>query len=401
MKKHYTLSVALAGLTVASVSNAQTSVTLYGVVDNGIAWQNSSTSKGSTSGGHSAVTMTNGAWAGSRFGLKGSEDLGGGTSTIFQLEAGFNSENGQSQFTGGLFTRQAFAGLANANYGTLTLGRQYTAYYLMLSPYSPTTYLTGFFGAHPGDIDSLDTTYRVNNAVMYTSPKIAGFTFSASYALGGVAGDFNRGSTWSVAAQYLNGPFGIAAGVQRINNSTPGGGTWGTDSTTNSGGQPGLSALNNGYQTAQAQQRIAVTGGYRFTPAWDVSFSYSNVQYVPGIGSAFHQEAIFNTGGLALHWKPGPALDLAAGYSYTWATEANGIHHAAQYHQISLTQYYALSKRTGVYTGEAFTRANGQTLGSNGVQIINATATVGDGFNSTPSSSGSQVVVGAGILHRF
>ena len=401
MKYSIKLAVAFAGLAVAPISQAQTSVTLFGVVDNGIAYQSSSTSRGSTTGGRSAVTMTNGAWAGSRFGLKGAEDLGGGTTAIFQLESGFNSQNGHAQFAGGIFTRQAFAGLANVNYGSLTLGRQYTSYYQLLSPYSPTKYLTGFFGAHPGDINSLDTTFRANNSVVYTSPGIAGLTFGASYALGGVAGAFNSGSTWSAAAQYLNGPFGLAAGVQRINNATPGGGAWGASSTAHSGGQPGLSALNNGYATAQAQQRIAVTGGYRFSPAWDVSMSYSNVQYIPGVGSSFQQKAIFNTGGLVLHWTPIATLDLAGGYSYTRASQANGIHHAAQYQQISLTQFYSLSKRTGLYMGEAYTRANGQTLGSDGVQIINATATVGDGFNGTPSSSGSQVVVGAGILHRF
>ncbi|KAK45779.1 porin [Caballeronia jiangsuensis] len=401
MKNNIKTVVAFAGLAITPMCLAQTSVTLFGVVDNGIAYQSSSTSKGLTTGGHSAVTMTSGAWAGSRFGLKGTENLGGGTTAIFQLESGFNSQNGQAQFAGGIFTRQAFVGLANADYGSLTFGRQYTSYYLLLSPYSPTKYLTGFFGAHPGDIDSLDTTFRANNSAVYTSPSIAGFTFGASYALGGVAGAFNSGSTWSAAAQYLNGPFGLAAGVQRVNNATPGGGVWGASSTANSGGQPGVSALNNGYATSQAQQRVAVTGGYRFSPEWDVSMSYSNVQYLPGVGSSFQQKAIFNTAGLVLHWKPLTTLDLAGGYSYTRASQANGIRHAAQYQQISLTQFYSLSKRTGLYSGQAYTRANGQTLGSNGVQIINATATVGDGFNGSPSSSGSQVVVGAGILHRF
>jgi predicted porin len=58
---------------------AQNSVTLYGIVDNGIGYQSSSTTLGSTSGGHSAFKMITGVWAGSRFGLKGAEDLGGGT----------------------------------------------------------------------------------------------------------------------------------------------------------------------------------------------------------------------------------------------------------------------------------------------------------------------------------
>jgi predicted porin len=177
---------------------------------------------------------------------------------------------------------------------------------------------------------------------------------SGSYSVGGVAGSFNAGSTWSVASQYINGPFGIAAGLQRINNSTPGGGAWGTDSTTNSGGQSGVSALTNGYQTAAAQQRVAVTGGYAFTPALDISVTYSNVQYVPGINSKFTDEAVFNTFGTVLHYRAATAIDLAAGYSYTRATKANSIDSAAQYHQFNLSEAYNLSKRTTLYALQAF-----------------------------------------------
>jgi len=387
---------------VALGAHAQSSVTLYGIVDAGIGYQSSQTSLGSTSGGRSVVKMVNGVWAGSRFGLKGGEDLGGGTKAIFQLEQGFNSATGAQGVSGLAFNRQAWVGVTNTTYGTLTAGRQYTAYYTLLSPYSPTTWLTGAYGAHPGDIDSLDTVYRTNNSLVYTSPKFYGFTASGSYSFGGVPGSLNAGSTWSAALQYLNGPFGIAAGFQRINNSTPGGGAWGADSaTSNNGAQAGVSAINNGYRTAQAQQRVAVTGGYAFNSQWDVSFSYSNVQYIPGVGSAFRHQATFNTAGAVVHFKPLTALDLAAGYSYTRATESNGISSAARYQQFNLSQYYSLSKRTGLYALEAYQRASGQTIGNNGTSIINATASIGDGQNSAPSSSRSQFAAGVGIIHRF
>jgi len=385
-------------------AHAQSSVTLYGIVDTGIGYQSSSAALGSNSGGRSVVKMNNGIWAGSRFGLKGSEDLGGGTKAIFQLEQGFNSATGAQSVNGLGFSRQAWIGVTNPTYGTLTAGRQYTSYYTLLSPYSPTTWLTGAYGAHPGDLDSLDTIYRANNSLVYTSPKMYGVTVSGSYSLGGVPGTFNAGSTWSAAVQYLNGPFGIAAGFQRINNSTPGGGLWGPESTTSNNGAtsgPGLSGITNGYRTAQAQQRFAVTGGYAFSSQWDVSFSYSNVQYIPGVNSGFRHQATFNTGGAVVHFKPIGALDLAAGYSYTRATESNGISSAASYHQFNLSQYYSLSKRTGLYAVEAYQRANGKTIGNNGVSIINATADIGDGQNSAPSSSRSQVAGGVGIIHRF
>ncbi|NLP64647.1 porin [Paraburkholderia sacchari] len=399
MKK--TLLASALGL-VALGAHAQSSVTLYGIVDTGIGYQSSSAALGSNSGGRSVVKMNNGIWAGSRFGLKGAEDLGGGTKTIFQLEEGFNSANGAQAVTGLMFNRQAWVGLTDKRFGTLTAGRQYTSYYTLLSPYSPTTWLTGAYGAHPGDIDSLDTLYRVNNSLVYTSPTIAGFTVSGSYALGGTPGSTGAGQTWSVAAQYLNGPVGIAAGIQRIDNGNSNGGAWGANSTaSNNGSQPGVSAINNGFQTAAKQQRVAVTGGYAFNSQWDISLSYSNVQYAAGTASLFHGTQIWNTAGAVLHWKPTTALDLAAGYSYTAATLSNGITSAASYNQFNLSQYYALSKRTGLYALEAYQRANGQTLGTNGKTIINATAAIGDGQNNSPSSSRSMVGVGVGIIHRF
>ncbi|CAG9269029.1 Porin_4 domain-containing protein [Paraburkholderia unamae] len=394
---------ASAAMLALSPAFAQSSVTLYGVVDTGIGWVNNQTTLGSTSGGHSAVKMINGVWAGSRFGVKGSEDLGAGTKAIFTLESGINSATGAQQYTNAMFGRQSWVGLTNPAYGTLTFGRQYASYYQLLSPFSPTNSLTGFYGAHPGDIDGFDTIYRANNTIQYLSPKFHGFSFGGSYSLGGVPGSFNAGSTWTVALQYLEGPVGVGVGFSRINNSTSGGGAFGADSTTsNNGAQAGVSALTNGYQSAQAQQRFAVGAIYRFNSAWDVSATYSNVQYIPGSGSKFTDTAIFNTGGVVLHWKPAVAWDLGAGYSYTRATKANGITNAAQYQQFNLSQYYALSVRTGFYMLEAYQHANGSTLGTAGAgQIIDATATLGDGFNSTPSSTRNQVAVGVGIVHRF
>ncbi len=84
-------------------------------------------------------------------------------------------------------------------------------------------------------------------------------------------------------------------------------------------------------------------------------------------------------------------------------TRANSITSRAQYQQFNLSKYYTRSRRTGLHALQAFQRANGKTLtpAGNGTQITNATATTGDGFQTTPSSSRSMVAVGAGIIHRF
>lgn len=99
----------------------------------------------------------------------------------------------------------------------------------------------------------------------------------------------------------------------------------------------------------------------------------------------------------------GTAPAIATGYSHTRATRTNGITSSAQYRQFNLSEYYTLSRRTGRYALQAFQRANGKTLvpTGSGTRIINATATIGDGFQTTPSSSRSMVAVGAGVIHRF
>jgi predicted porin len=387
----------------ANVAHAQSSVTLYGVVDNGLGYQSSATTLGSTAGGHSIVKMTTGVFAADRIGLKGAEDLGGGTQAIFDLEQGFSAATGAEGTSGLMFNRLAYVGLTNQTYGTLSAGRVYSAYYTLLQPYSPEPKLTGYYAAHPGDIDGTDTDFHENNTLAYTSPNIRGLTISGEYSFGGVAGSLNAGSAWSAGAQYISGPFGIAAAFWRINNSTPGGGAWGASSATgNNGAQIGVSAINVGYQTAQAQQRFAVAGGYAFNSAWDFSLMYSNTQYIPGTHSAFTDTAIFNTVAGVLHFKPTVSLDLSAGYAYTRATAANRIASAATYNQFNLSQVYSLSKTTAIYALEGFQRASGQTLGINGGgDIVNAVASIGDGANAQPSSSRSQVVGGIGLMHKF
>jgi predicted porin len=386
---------------VPCIAHAQSSVTLYGVIDNGVAYSNSQTALGSTSNGAHNIQLLPGIWEGSKFGMKGSEDLGGGLSAIFNLMSRFSSTNGSAQFPGAMFAQQAWVGLQDQTYGSLTLGRQYMSYYWMTSPYSPTTWLTGFSGAHPGDLDNFDTDYKTNNTASYTTPTIHGLTASASYALGGTPGSLSTGSSWSAGAKYQMGPFGIGAGFERFNNATPGGGAWNANSTATNNGQQGISSVTNGYQTAAAQNRFAVTAGYAFTSDVDLSASYSNVQYSPGTGSSFKSTAVWNTFGAVVHVRVAAVWNFAAGYSYTRASKANGITDGAQYQQASLSEFYSLSKRTGLYMVQAYQRAGGQTLGSNGVSIISATPSIGDGFNSTPSSSRSMVAVAAGVIHRF
>ncbi|MDR8963595.1 Outer membrane porin protein [Burkholderia multivorans] len=108
----------------AGVAHAQSSVTLYGVIDAGISYVNHS--KNATGGSSKLFKYDDGVAQGSRWGLRGTEDLGGGLKAIFVLENGFNSGNGTLGQGGAIFGRQAYVGLSQSQYGTLTFGRQYS-----------------------------------------------------------------------------------------------------------------------------------------------------------------------------------------------------------------------------------------------------------------------------------
>ncbi len=99
---------------------AQSSVTLYGIADTSVRYLTNA-----DSANNNKLSMTNGAISNSRWGVKGTEDLGGGLSAIFRLESGINLQDGTGSDSQRLFNRYAYVGLSSA-YGTLTLGRQPT-----------------------------------------------------------------------------------------------------------------------------------------------------------------------------------------------------------------------------------------------------------------------------------
>lgn len=388
MNRYVTMpALALAfSLGAASHVYAQSNVTLYGTVDDAISYVNNQ-------GGHANVALRQGNLYASKFGLRGNEDLGGGTSAIFDLQAGFDANTGANSSSGLLFNRQAYVGLKNERYGTMTLGRQYTPYMLFVGPLASSSWLTGATGAHPGDYDGLDTTVRINNAVTYTSPVFSGLSASALYGFSGIAGSMGKGQTFSGALRYSGGPLSVAAGYLRLDN---------TERTANfdpnATGSFAVSSVNRGYASARAVQNVAAAANYTLG---DVTFglNYTNVEYLAGGRTAFADTGVFNTYGALAAWRITPLFDLAGAFSYTLAAKANGVASVARYQQYSLKQSWHLSKRTTLYALQAYQHANGQTLGTNG--IVDAVATVGDSQNGTPSSTRAQFVGMAGISLLF
>lgn len=368
---------------------AQSSVTLYGAVDDAVTYVNNQ--KGSSN-----VYLRQGNLYASKFGLQGKEDLGGGTTAIFDLQNGFDLNTGAFASSGVMFNREAYVGLQNVRAGTLTAGRQYTPYYMFVGPLTGSAWLTGATGAHPGDIDGLDTTVRINSSLVYTSPNWSGLQASAMYALGGIAGSTGKGQTYSAAVRYLNGPMTLALGYLRMDNAQQ---TAGFDPAST--GSFGTSALNAGYVSAKAIQHIAAAGNYTLGNL-TLGLSYSNVEYQAGARSLFASTAVFNTYAALAVYRFTPAFDAGAGVAYTAASKANGINSAARYQQYSLKEAYHLSKRTTLYALEAYQHAGGQTLGSGGAgNIVDAAPAVGDSQNGTPSSTRSQFVGMVGIATLF
>lgn len=131
------------------------------------------------------------------------------------LENGFNVFNGRLAQGGAEFGHQAYVGLSTAQFGTVTLGRQYDSVVDYTGTFEVGSQWTTFYGAHPGDLDNMNNSNRVNNAIKFTSANYAGFTFGGMYSLGGVAGQFNRNQIWSVGAGYSRGPLVLGAGYER------------------------------------------------------------------------------------------------------------------------------------------------------------------------------------------
>lgn len=370
-------------------ASAQNSVTIYGIVDVATVYS-------SNQGGASNTYMRSGNLAGSRIGFKGVEDLGGGTNAIFLLENGFNVDTGELSSTSSFFNRQAYVGLSNTHYGTLTAGRQYTPYYLFVAPIGPTTALTGATGAHPGDIDGLDTTIRSNNSVTYTSPVFNGLQFSGLVGFGETAGNMSAGRTLSAAVKYDYNAWNFALGYQRLNNGTTPG-IWNSSASASFA----TSAINNGYLSADSAQFLAAAARYTIGKLV-LGVNASNVEYRPNSGSLFIDKATFNTLGVLSTYQLTPALFVSAGYSYTKEKAANGITDPAKYHQVSLEQTYSFSPRTAIYFLEAYQIAKGQTLGLGGIGMpVRAVAVVGDSQNGTPSDGANQAVFMVGIRHSF
>ena len=239
--------------------------------------------------------------SGSRWGLKGEEDLGGGSKAIFQMESGFTANNGVSDQQGQLFGRQDFVGLANKDLGQITFGRQYGTMTDVAFDFDPLG--VGNYLANEWEVFMVGV--RFDNTVWYKNTW-GPVQLNVQYSIGGQTGSNTIGNTLGSSVKYNQGPLGLAVAVQQMtdansNKST----TWTADATYNFGpatvygnyynvktdggfAKAGASGgalantsmfINNGGNTTTRTDNLWVLGlAYNFTPDVTLTVAYMDDQ---------------------------------------------------------------------------------------------------------------------------
>lgn len=346
------------------VAMAQSSVTLYGILDIGPTYV-------SNQNGGSAVAITSGYVQQSRFGFKGTEDLGGGYSALFILESGFSLNNGQIS-NNQIFSRKAVVGIASP-YGTLTAGHDTTAYIDSMYAFNSAmlVYGPGYPSVHPGDYDRLFG-IAIDNTVKFTSTSFGGISLTGSISPGGQPGSFSRNTTYSAALNYANGS--LSAGVAAAR-------TFGTN-TTNNGTSGYLNPTANPFGATDPDDHltnVAAGASYAFDKITLFGLAtQSNLE---------HSDVKARTYEVGTNIKLSPFAIVGLDFNRTIVS-----HRAAMSIATASIDYY-LSKNTDIYLSGAYEHVSGTN--SMGTPL---TAQM---FIFSAASGTQQFALHAGLRHRF
>ncbi len=363
LEKKLTRAACAAALAIASIhANAQSSVTIFGLLDVGVTYT-------SNMGGHSALQFKDGQNSPNIWGLTGTEDIGGGWKTIFMLRDQIVIGTGSILSGQDLWSKTAYVGMKNDRYGTVTLGEQYDFMRDMVKD-SPAE-ISGHLYMYPGGMftglaipgnpsGSFDwsrlTGTPIANSVRYESPKFGGLHFGAMYGFGNVAGSIGAGNGSSFFTSYQHGTFSADAAYT-------------TTKHIGTMGGPDVTIRN-----------AAV--GSRYT--WGPVFMTALVTTVRNVANG--AAAASYSAGAMYHYTP----MWSFGFSYMYQ-KGNGELKNQHSNEIASIADYALSKRTSVYAIGAYQRANdGAHANING--LLGATAA---------SSGPNQAVFRIGLHTRF
>lgn len=342
-------TAALAGLMLfAQGAFAQSSITLYGVADIALRF---ATNQPTSSGPANRLFMTDGATTFSRWGLKGVENLGGGTSAIFDLENGYSLTTGQFGQQGQLFGPMAYVGLANATYGTLTLGRQYGTAHKFNANFDPIS--NG--NVTPDDWEGKLLGVWFDNTAEYSNNFGPLYT-ELQYSFGNQAGSVSSGSTFAADAIYSHGAFrgGIVGQVSKdgFGHSLYGGSVGATYVF-------GPARLDTYYIYARRDAGFTVSANDSGLPLANTVL-ISNAATAAGAGTqtAARADHLALIGG-TYTVNPAVILTLAGMYDWTTNVAPGQSGRAASVYGIA---DYLLSKRTDVYLEADYSHLSGAAV---------------------------------------
>lgn len=191
---------ALAVLSLSAGLASASEVTLYGIVDNGLLYKHSRVETNGVSTKTDSFALESGISSPSRFGIKGSEDLGNGMTVSFKLENGFNADDG-SFGDDRLFNRESSLTLSG-DFGKLSFGRM-GAIGSAAGDFDAAFAIGDAFDGGDGDVFGFATSDRYDNMVTYQTPSFSGFQATVQYSLNESSVDNTKRENSSQVDRYL------------------------------------------------------------------------------------------------------------------------------------------------------------------------------------------------------
>lgn len=277
MNNRHTLSIAAAMAALFSTQPAQaqatpspkpgqSSLTIYGIADIGVVGE-----RGGAAG--NVTKITSGPASASRLGFRGSEDLGGGLSAFFILEAGYSVDTGNFASANMPFNRQALVGLRNGA-GTLSLGRQTTPYHNALVAVAD-PFGTGYAGSIKNAFPDWGTNARSNNTVTYATPDVNGVSADIAYSPGEQAGSAEAGRQLGASVGYNGGRFNVRLAYNHKNADTAA--TAEAPAVRRGAGSNKLLAANYDVGVARLFFAVGVDRGFNSAPLGNTGNPYGGV----------------------------------------------------------------------------------------------------------------------------
>jgi general bacterial porin, GBP family len=438
LRKILSAAVAASLCTWSAVACADdSSVTLYGILDEAIAniahalsfdgnhpvANNPTVTKGTKS----ATGILNGGLSQTRWGIRGQEDLGGGTRAVFTLESAFNLGSGNlsnaayglahntstgpsmsadSAISGQLFARGANVGLSSSNLGTLTAGRHQSFFLDNIAEFDPMLGSQafsplGFSGTYGGGGYTDDS--RVDNSLKYKLP-IGDFTLGLLYKFGGIAGNSTAQNAYQVNGVYASGPLAVEVGYEQFKDAFAIGNSAFTTAVPI--GYVAVTAADTKSFMAAVRYKLDQTtlrGGFEreefnnpSNPTLDQGVTFLFGQNVASVKvTAFPNQKTLNvfwagaTQEFSSAWLGSIAAYHVAQNSFDCpSSTASGCSGSLNYY--SLLVDYRMSKRTDLYGGLMISTVSGGP----------ANAVANSASSGLPSETSNRIIA-VGMRHRF